>query len=487
MTETADGLTIRPRPLPPAGHAFDSYDDHRMVMAAAVLGLGVPGIEVLNVATVGKTFPDFTGRWAALVRGEEPLRQRASLPRRGRRPGPRGPRLQAAHPAPPRARVGARGHSWSASTAAATAACSTTDDADDARLVTAMKARELGKGSVVVGDRVALAGDVSGRPGSLARIVRVEERTSVLRRSPDDTDPLERVVVANADQMVIVAALADPEPKTRFIDRCLVAAYDAGLEPLLVLTKSDLAAPRKLRAFYRPLGRPHADHQAAAGRADPPPAAQGARRPGQRAASASPASASHPWSTRWCRTPTARSAGVNAVTGKGRHTSSSAIALPLPGDSGWLIDTPGIRGFGLGHVTVDRVVEAFGDLAEGTAACPPGCDHLSDRLRTRRMGGRSTTRCPGSSRCAACSAPASPPTRNCGRGPGRCRSLPDDHPMILTGRSPRVGSRKGPEITPPPERRSGGGLTGPPLGRCSCPGTPAPAGARAGSRSGRPR
>ena len=63
------------------------------------------------------------------------------------------------------------------------------------------------------------------------------------------------------------------------------------------------------------------------------------------------------------------------MTGRGRHTSSSAVALPL-GD-GWLIDTPGLRGFGLGHVSLDRVVEAFGDLAEGTAACPPGCDHLS--------------------------------------------------------------------------------------------------------------
>ncbi|MGH3249348.1 MAG: ribosome small subunit-dependent GTPase A, partial [Trebonia sp.] len=77
-------------------------------------------------------------------------------------------------------------------------------------LVTAMKARELGRGSVVVGDRVSLAGDVSGGAGTLARIVRVEERTSVLRRSADDTDPLERVVVANADRMVIVCALADP-------------------------------------------------------------------------------------------------------------------------------------------------------------------------------------------------------------------------------------------------------------------------------------
>jgi len=72
VTERPDGLTIRPRPLAaPAGHAFQSYDDHRMVMAAAVLGLGVPGIDVLNVATVGKTFPDFTARWAELVQGEE--------------------------------------------------------------------------------------------------------------------------------------------------------------------------------------------------------------------------------------------------------------------------------------------------------------------------------------------------------------------------------------------------------------------------------
>ena len=71
VTEQPDGLSVRPRPLSaPTGHAFDSYDDHRMVMAAAVLGLGVPGIEVLNVATVGKTFPDFTTLWDTLVRGD---------------------------------------------------------------------------------------------------------------------------------------------------------------------------------------------------------------------------------------------------------------------------------------------------------------------------------------------------------------------------------------------------------------------------------
>src|SRR5690606_19692054 len=106
----------------------------------------------------------------------------------------------------------------------------------DGRTVTAMKARELGRKAAVVGDRVAIVGDLSGRKDTLARIVRIEERTSVLRRTADDDDPYERVVVANADQLAVVTALADPEPRPRLIDRCLVAAYDGGLSPLLVLT-----------------------------------------------------------------------------------------------------------------------------------------------------------------------------------------------------------------------------------------------------------
>ena len=124
----------------------------------------------------------------------------------------------------------------------------------DGVIVTAVRARELGRRAVVVGDRVGVVGDLSGGPDALARVVRVEERTSVLRRTPDDTDPLERAVVANAEVLVVVTALADPVPRPRLIDRCLVAAFDGGLVPLLCLTKSDLASPSELLALYEPLG-----------------------------------------------------------------------------------------------------------------------------------------------------------------------------------------------------------------------------------------
>ena len=122
--------------------------------------------------------------------------------------------------------------------------------------VWAVKARPLGRKGVVVGDRVRVVGDVSGDDGALARIVEVQERATVLRRTADDDDPVERVVVANADQLVVVTALADPEPRPRLIDRALVAAFVSGMKPLLCLTKADLADPETLLVTYRPLGVP---------------------------------------------------------------------------------------------------------------------------------------------------------------------------------------------------------------------------------------
>ena len=126
----------------------------------------------------------------------------------------------------------------------------------DGVTVTAMRARELGRKGIVVGDRVDVVGDISGVTDALARVVRVAERSTVLRRTADDDDPFERVIVANADQLAIVAALADPPPSYGLIDRCLVAALSAGLEPLLCLTKADLAAPEPTLARYAALDVP---------------------------------------------------------------------------------------------------------------------------------------------------------------------------------------------------------------------------------------
>jgi ribosome biogenesis GTPase len=244
-----------------------------------------------------------------------------------------------------------------------------------------MKARELGRGSIVVGDRVSLAGDISGQPGTLARVVRVQPRTSVLRRSAEDDDPVERAIVANADQLGIVTALANPPPRPRLIDRFLVAAFDAGLQPLLCLTKADLAGPDAILSVYEPLGVRFIVLSKPATTAPPGPAAPALDELRALLADRITVLVGHSGVGKSTLVnelvPAAdRAVGsVSAVTGRGRHTSSSAVALPRAG-GGWIIDTPGLRSFGLGHVAPDRVVSAFGEFAEAIASCPPGCNHL---------------------------------------------------------------------------------------------------------------
>jgi ribosome biogenesis GTPase len=244
---------------------------------------------------------------------------------------------------------------------------------EEAPLVTAMKSRPLGRKGVVVGDRVRLVGDVSGDSGSLARIVTVDERTTVLRRTADDDDPVERVIVANADQLVIVTALADPEPRHGLVDRALVAAYDAGMDPLLCLTKADLADPEPLLASYRPLGVPYVVTQRGAD------LTQIVDRLAGRTSVLLGHSGVGKSTLVNALVPDAfREVGVvNAVTGRGRHTSVTALMLALPG-GGWIVDTPGIRSFGLAHVDPDRLIEAFPDLHDLTLDCPRGCTHGED-------------------------------------------------------------------------------------------------------------
>ncbi|MGY2702649.1 MULTISPECIES: ribosome small subunit-dependent GTPase A [unclassified Nocardioides] len=244
----------------------------------------------------------------------------------------------------------------------------------DDHVVLAMKARPLGRKGVVVGDRVRVVGDTSGQDGSLARIVEVVERTTVLRRTADDDDPVERVIVANADQLVVVTALADPDPQPRLIDRALVAAYDARMQPLLCLTKSDLADPETLLVTYRSLGVPWVVTRRGGDLAE-----LRDRLRGRTSVLIGSSGVGKSTLVNALVPDAGRDVGhVNAVTGRGRHTSTSAYLLELPGGAGWIVDTPGIRSFGLAHVQPEHLIEAFPDLDEMTEDCPRGCTHGTD-------------------------------------------------------------------------------------------------------------
>ncbi|MCL2468416.1 MAG: ribosome small subunit-dependent GTPase A [Micrococcales bacterium] len=250
----------------------------------------------------------------------------------------------------------------------------------DGRTIVAMKARDLGPQRVVPGDEVDVVGDLTGQPGTLARIVRIAPRRTVLRRTADDADPSERVIVANADQLVVVTALADPTPRTRMIDRCVVAAYDAGMDALLVLTKADRADPAPLGALYAAAGVPSVVTRRDDGQISGLDALHAAL--DDRVSVLVGHSGVGKSTLVNALVPGAgRATGeVNEVTGRGRHVSTSAVALRLPASTTtWVIDTPGVRSFGLAHVDPAHLLAAFTDLAQvAQSSCPRGCTHLAD-------------------------------------------------------------------------------------------------------------
>lgn len=256
------------------------------------------------------------------------------------------------------------------------------------KIITAMKARELGKNSVVVGDLVSIVGDVSGNEGSLARVVTVQPRKNALTRSIDDHVNDERVIVANIDQMAIVIAAANPEPRIGLVDRALAVAYDQGITPIIVMTKKDLADGDEFLKIYKDLDLlvfkidKSTDltmlQKALLGKTT---VLLGHSGVGKSTLVNNLLANSNNRASESIFEKISRTTGdVNQVTGRGRHTTSSAVALPLSSsidgaDFGWVIDTPGVRSFGIAHIQPARVISSFPEFCDAISNCQKNCTH----------------------------------------------------------------------------------------------------------------
>jgi ribosome biogenesis GTPase len=241
---------------------------------------------------------------------------------------------------------------------------------DDGRAFFAITARELGRRSVVVGDLVSVVGipNLHQAREDFARIVRIEERKNSLRRSAEDGS--ERTLVANVDYLAIVSATENPEPKHGFVNRALVAAFAEGITPLLIMTKSDLASGSGFLKTYEAMDLPTFQLQ----KDRSPDDLTGFIKGKVTVLIGHSGVGKSTLINKIVREIVRETGPVNEATGKGRHTSSSALALQLD-CGGWIIDTPGVRSFGLSHIEKSDVVGAFPDCAEVAKNCPKNCSH----------------------------------------------------------------------------------------------------------------
>jgi ribosome biogenesis GTPase len=234
---------------------------------------------------------------------------------------------------------------------------------------------------VAVGDRVRVSG---GDDGS-ARLVEVLPRVTVLRRTADDLDHRERVVAANADRVAVVVGCDNLAAGLRFADRVLVAAVDGGLAATLVVTKTDLVGTAEGPVDAAALDRALAPYAGAVGEVLRTSTVDGSGLDAVR-------DLLHGrWTVLTGHSGVGKSSLVNGlipaadrevgVLGPrgGRHTTVAARALPLPG-GGWIVDTPGVRSFGLGMLDRAGLARCFPELVDlrcALADCrhagEPGC------------------------------------------------------------------------------------------------------------------
>jgi len=233
----------------------------------------------------------------------------------------------------------------------------------------------------VAGDRVQLL--LEAEEGG--RIDVIEPRSTELRRqqrmrSEGERAMKEQVLAVNAECVLIVSSIADPPLRRGLIDRILVAAWRGGMEPLLAITKEDLAEradedPEVVLADYRAIG---VDGVVIDVRTQAGEDAVRTLLAGRTAAVVGHSGVGKSTHVNALTGGGQVTGAIHELSGRGRHTTTTATWLDMPG-GGALIDLPGIRSFSLAGITPDDLASAFGDIADASAECRfADCRHVGD-------------------------------------------------------------------------------------------------------------
>jgi ribosome biogenesis GTPase len=238
---------------------------------------------------------------------------------------------------------------------------------------------------VVAGDRVLVELQTASGAPAEGVVEAVLPRSSLLARvAPDDKTGRVHVLAANIDRLVIVAALADPPLRPGLIDRFLVEAARQELPPLVVLNKVDLEGTAD--AEGRPLTRALLDPYRAAGLAvleTSCATGEGIDALRARLVTGTSLVVGHSGvgksSLINAAIPGSRQAvgDVASYHGRGRHTTTSSRLVRLPGTGGWLVDSPGLREFGLDDVPPSDLARLF----PGFGSWPDECRFSDCRHR----------------------------------------------------------------------------------------------------------